>query len=70
MCETLSTILGPVVAELWCLLCNGILDLSGPEGLKAVTTQSGFFACLGPWTLSPLSGSFIAATLGEVSCGG
>lgn len=37
---------GPVVAELQFLLGNGVLDLSGLEGLEAVITQSGFFFCM------------------------
>ena len=37
-----------LVAELWCLLGNKVLDLSGLEGLAALITQSGFTSRVGP----------------------
>lgn len=36
------------MAELWGLLANKVIDLSGLEGLKALITQSGFSSCVGP----------------------
>ena len=46
VCEPLSTVPGPdegsVVTELCYLLCNGVLDLSGLEGLEAVYTVWSF----------------------------